>query len=218
MSAMNEQRDQARDNGESLFPQPPGSPEPAGHSPAEASPQPPRDPAQNTKQGTAVPPPHDVVTAFQLWVAVVALGVLIVPVRMIGMVLNIDDTTAMFMDQVEQQAALDLTYDQARLWSYVIVGVAGLLLLLLFGVLLLIAYAMRRGKQWARVMLTAIAVVLVVFAVPSLFGSGAGGGVTGFADSALGIVQAVLAAGTVVLMHRDESNRYFMRGRMNAQR
>lgn len=193
--------------GEPLFPQPPQrreEPLPGGSANPSASGRRAKPPGP--------PPPHDVQTAFQLWLAVIALGVLIVPLRIVGMALNIDDTTDMFMNQIEQQPALDMTYEQARVWSYVAVGVAGLLLLSLLGIVLAIAYAMRRGKQWARIALTAIAVFLVVFAVPAIFG-GAGTGWVAFFDSALGIVQAVLAAGSIVLMHREEPNQYFARGK-----
>ncbi|MBB3037477.1 hypothetical protein [Hoyosella altamirensis] len=162
-------------------------------------------------------PPHDVITAFQLWLGVIVIGVVIVPLRLVGMVMNIDETTDLFMDQFEQQSALDLTYEQARVWAYVITGVAGVLLLLLLSVLLAVAFTMRRGKPWARVALTAIGVVFGVFAVASVFGSG-DGGILSFFDSGLGIVQAVFAAGAIVLMHRDESNRYFTREKHDGNR
>ncbi|GGC74466.1 hypothetical protein GCM10011410_29710 [Hoyosella rhizosphaerae] len=153
-------------------------------------------------------PPHDVITAFQLWLGILALGIATIPVRVLLMVQNLDDSTAVLLEQVEQQDSLSLTEEQARMWATVAIGAVGVIFVLIFGALLVAAFAMRAGRPWARVVLTAVGIVLVVFAIPALFAGGQTG-VLPFVDSALGLVQAVLAVGAIIAMHREESNRYF---------
>lgn len=156
------------------------------------------------------PAPTDVVTAYQLWTGMVALGVVAAVLMVLMMVQDVDSLAA---EWVRQMAALDPQAptgdDQARVMAYLAIGVAGLLLLGFTALVQLFAWLMRRGQNWARALLTGLAAALVVIAVPTLFSAGATPNLLAFATSAVGIVHGVLAAGAIVLMHRAESNAYF---------
>lgn len=159
------------------------------------------------------PAPTDVVTAFQLWAAIVLLGV-VTAVLMTVMLIQDSDTLA--QEWLRQMAQLDPEANpdeqQANLMANIAIGIAGLVMVGFAGLVQLFAVLMRRGRNWARVILTGLAAALVVIAIPTLFSAGATPNTLAFAASAIGIVHGVLAAGALVLMHRAESNAYFRPG------
>ncbi|MBD8505929.1 hypothetical protein HT102_05465 [Hoyosella sp. G463] len=155
-------------------------------------------------------PPHDVVTAYHLWLVIILLGALAIPFRMARMAQDLDTLAEQLLEQTEQQSAdIELTLEQARVLAGVTIGILGLALLLLLGIILLAARAMLRGKQWGRVGLSALAIVLVVLAIPVFFVS-SGEGILLFIDSGITVVQAVFGVGAIIAMHRGESTRYFL--------
>lgn len=155
-------------------------------------------------------PPHDVVTAYQVWLIIILLGALAIPFRLARMGQDIDTLAERILEQSEQQSAdLELTLEQARIFSWVAIGMLGLVLLLLLGVILFAARAMLRGKQWGRVGLSALAIVFVLLAIPVFFAA-RGEGILVFIDSGISLVQAVFGVGALIAMHRAESTRYFL--------
>ncbi|WP_330250646.1 hypothetical protein OG874_31140 [Nocardia sp. NBC_00565] len=78
---------------------------------------------------------------------------------------------------------------------------------------LLVVYQLVRGKLWARTLLTAIGVWLVLIAVGTLFALESVTGAASLVAGAAAIVQGVLAAGAVYLSHRPDSTAYFQMNR-----
>ncbi|WP_433730904.1 hypothetical protein ACQP0C_04740 [Nocardia sp. CA-129566] len=78
---------------------------------------------------------------------------------------------------------------------------------------LLFVHQLVRGKLWARTLLTAIGVWLVLVAVGTLFALEAVTGAASLLAGGAAIVQGVLAAGAVYLSHRPDSTAYFQMNR-----
>ena len=70
---------------------------------------------------------------------------------------------------------------------------------------------MRHGRLWARMVLTMIGTITVVVALPQLFALGVDGGALSSVSGVAAVLQGVLSAGAIYLMHRKESNEYFSR-------
>lgn len=194
------------------------------------SPQPPQDPqpqypAQQPypqqqypyPQSPPVPPkpqpPVDVVTAFQLLCGVAGLGV----VNLFATLATALGDRANFADQLvrdvrAQDETVEITRSTAEGLLLIGFGLTAVLGLILTGVYLLFVFKMRAGRNWARMLVTMIGVMTVFVAIPTVFGLGAVGGAAAVVAGGAGILQAVLSVGAVVLMHRADSNRYFMPG------
>lgn len=155
-------------------------------------------------------PPVDVVTAFQLLCAVAALGV----VNMIASLLSVYSDRDTYVDQLladvaAQDASIHIGRDTAQSLLVVGLGVTALIGLGVTALYLLFVFKMRAGRNWARMLVTIIGVMTVFFAIPTVFGLVGSGGAALVAGGA-GILQAVASVGAIVLMHRAESNRYFL--------
>ncbi|MFX0579721.1 hypothetical protein [Nocardia nepalensis] len=85
----------------------------------------------------------------------------------------------------------------------VVIGLALAALALLF------VHQFVRGKLWARTLLTAIGVWLVLVAVGTMFALESVTGAASLVAGGAAIVQGVLAAGAVYLSHRPDSTAYF---------
>jgi drug/metabolite transporter (DMT)-like permease len=157
------------------------------------------------------PAPVDVETARHLWFGVVVLG-------LFGMVLglySVYSDRATFIDQLldemaRQDPSLELGSGTAETVMMIALGVSAVLALGFAALSWLIVNKMRAGKMWARTVLTVIGAVVVVTSLPSLFALGSAEGAVSVVSTVAGLLQAVLAAGAVVLMHRKESNAYFV--------
>jgi hypothetical protein len=90
-----------------------------------------------------------------------------------------------------------------------LIGSGVIITVLLGGLTVLLALKMRRGRNWARMLLTMGGVLAVSSAVPSIFGFGAATGVGAFVMGGTSIVQAVAAIGAIVMMFRSDSREYF---------
>ena len=158
------------------------------------------------------PVPVDVGTAAQLWWGVIAFGLV--------------DVTAMLIQLFGQRTELaeefskSLTTDQpdttvtiSNPESLVVagLGIAAVIALLVAGLFVLIVRKMERGRNWARMVLTIFGVMQGIGAISSLFGLASPDGTLALITGASGIVQGVLAVGAIVLLHRRESNAYFLR-------
>ena len=157
------------------------------------------------------PVPVDVGTAFQLWWGVAACG-LVNLLASLWAVLGDRDKYASQLreDMLARDPKAGLSEGTVNILFVGSLGVAVVLGILIAAVVLLIAHLMRKGRNWARQVLTFIGLLLVFFAVPPLLGLGADNGTVGWIAGAAGIVQAVLAAGSIFLMHRKSSNGYFL--------
>lgn len=189
----------------------PGTPQyPAG---------PPQYPGQHPGQYPAPPEqreqrpaPTDVVTAFQLWFVVAALGV----VYLVAALLFVNSDRVSFVDQLMDEFAkqqidpLPTRAEVDQLLTLGLIGTGVLLTLVLGGLTVLFAFKMRKGRNWARMLLTMAGVFTVFSALPTVFGAGPGGGAAALLMGGAGILQAVAAIGAIVLMHRKESNAYFL--------
>lgn len=182
---------------------PPADP---GPPPAEPYPQPPANEPQR-------PMPQDVGTASQLWWVVAALGLLQLFVAIPVIWADKDSFIDQLMDDPRvAEMEGEFTRDTAETLLMAGFGVVVVVALLFTAVFVLFVHFMRRGKNWARMVLTLLGVILAVQAVPVLFGLGAGDGGLGIiVMGGVQILQAVAIVGAIFLMHRKESNSYFLK-------
>lgn len=162
------------------------------------------------------PAPVDVETARHLWWAVMGLGLLSLLLTLV----MVNGERSVFAEQLVedvklQDPTLPLTLESAE--GYL---TAALVVMALVGVgfaalTLYWVKKMRLGRLWARTVLTIIGTITVVLALPQLFGFGVDGGALQIVMSVAGILQGVVAAGAIYLMHRKESNAYFVGSRSN---
>ncbi|TQF68875.1 hypothetical protein FK531_12365 [Rhodococcus spelaei] len=153
----------------------------------------------------------DVLTAFQLLCGVAALGV----VNLFASLATVYGDRATYVDQLmrdmrAQDPTLDFSASTMDALMLVALGMSALIGLGVTALYLLFVFKMRRGRNWARMLVTMAGVLMVFLAVPTLFGLGAGGGAGAMVSGGASILQAVLSVGAVVLMHRTDSNRYFL--------
>lgn len=160
------------------------------------------------------PAPVDVETARHLWWGVAGLGMLTLLMTLVAVFGNKTAFAQQLVDDVTaQDASIPLTLDAAETYMTV-----ALVFMMFTGAAFtaLVVYwvgKMRLGRLWARTVLTMIGTVTVVLAVPQLFGFGVDGGALQVVMSVAGILHGVLAAGAIYLMHRKESNEYFLASR-----
>lgn len=160
------------------------------------------------------PAPVDVETARHLLWGVTGLGLL----SLLMTLIMVNGERSVFAQQLVddikvQDPSLPLTLESAE--TYLTVA---LVMMALFGIgfAALFTYwveKMRMGRLWARALLTMIGTVTVVLALPQLFGFGVDGGALQIVMSVVSILQGVLAAGAIYLLHRKESNAYFLASR-----
>ncbi|WP_395704789.1 hypothetical protein [Rhodococcus ruber] len=158
------------------------------------------------------PTPVDVETAFQLWCAVAVLGLVYLGASVLLMWERRDE----FVDQMTAELArqtppVDMPRESLESLLPLGFGITAVLGLVFTGLFVLVAFAMRRGRNWARMLLTMIGVFLTVTAIPTVFGVGALGGGAGLVIGLVSILQGVCSVGAIVLMHRREPNLYFLR-------
>lgn len=160
------------------------------------------------------PAPVDVETARHLWWGVALLGMINLVVTLFVVYGDKSVFAQQLVDDVEaQDASIALSVESAEgyltaaLVVMVLIG-AGFGALFVFWV-----NKMRMGRMWARMLLTMIGTVTVVLSIPQLFGFGSNDGATAIVLGVVGILQGVLAAGAIYLMHRKESNEYFLASR-----
>lgn len=159
------------------------------------------------------PMPQDVGTASQLWWVVAALGFL----QLLFALPVIWRDKDSFVDQLMDDPRItemdgEFTRETAESLLMVGFGVVVVVALVFTALFVLFVHFMRRGKNWARIVLTFLGVMIAVQAVPVLFGIGTGDGDLGIvALGGVQILQAVAVVGAIVLMHRKDSSRYFLK-------
>lgn len=189
----------------------PGSQDPWPGTPQYPAPMPPVQHRDGQKQDGQKPIPTDVVTAFQLWFVVAALGIVYLVAALAFAYGDRDAFVDQVVDELAKQSDTVLARaDVEQLFVFAIIATGVFLSVVLTGLLTLFAFKMRRGRNWARMLLTMIGVFTVFSAIPTIFGIGAGTGPAALMMGGAGILQAVAAIGAIVLMHRKESNEYFL--------
>ncbi|MEE2033589.1 hypothetical protein [Rhodococcus chondri] len=157
------------------------------------------------------PIPADVTTAYQLWCGVLVLAVVNLVASVIGMWSGREALVDLMVEMSSEPALEGVTREQLDSAVPAVIGLTAVGGLAIVGVLYLVVRQLRRAKNWARMALTMIGVFMTLSTLPTVFGVGVGGGTGGWALGIIGIVQAVLTVGAIVLMHRRESNLYFLR-------
>ncbi|WP_433524608.1 hypothetical protein ACQPZ2_05630 [Nocardia pseudovaccinii] len=157
-------------------------------------------------------PPEDIRTARQLWWGVIGFGIL----QMLGSVVAAFQQRKDFAQKMFDQVHVgdpNFTMANAELMVSLAFVVAVVIGLALAAFALLFVHQFVRGKLWARTLLTAVGVWLVLVAVGTLFALEAVTGAASLVAGAAAIVQGVLAAGAVYLSHRPDSTAYFQMNR-----
>jgi hypothetical protein len=159
--------------------------------------------------------PTDVGTAFQLWWGIAGFGIVNLMATIVTAIGQRGTYAQQLLDDMrarDPKVALKLS-DVELLVTAGFLGSA-FVGLAVAGLVLLVAHKMRKGRFWARTLLTAIGAILVIVAVPTLFGLGDAHGPMAVVMGGAAIVQAVLAGGAIVLTHRPDANDYFVRKRV----
>uniref|UniRef100_UPI002480557F hypothetical protein n=1 Tax=Nocardia pseudovaccinii TaxID=189540 RepID=UPI002480557F len=157
-------------------------------------------------------PPEDIRTARQLWWGVIGFGIL----QMLGSVVAAFQQRKDFAQKMFDQVHVgdpNFTMANAELMVSLAFVVAVVIGLALAAFALLFVHQFVRGKLWARTLLTAVGVWLVLVAIGTLFALEAVTGAASLVAGAAAIVQGVLAAGAVYLSHRPDSTVYFQMNR-----
>ena len=158
-------------------------------------------PGFGTPPGTrpTMPAPKEVIRATQLMIASVVIGVL-------GAIITFASGDAI-KDSI-RQGDPTLTQDQVNSAYSLIVGTAVVFGLVFAVLYLLLAWQVRKGKNWARIVTWVLAGLGVLGGLLGLFGDGTG------LEKALNVVQLLIAIGIIVLLTRRPANEYFaaMRG------
>ena len=182
---------------------PPARPEQSG---APAGPAEPTEPA--------APPPEEIHTAWVLWLAAAAFG-------LVGMLINAATasfsdlpaaTRDAFRDVVADTGAVDISVEDMFSIS---LAVGAVVALLAAAVTVWLAFRLRAGKGWARTMLDIVAVFLIVDAVSVIVGvfggvavAGERGDVVSFIVIALQILAGLCAATAVWRQHKAEAMKF----------
>ncbi len=157
------------------------------------------------------PVPTDITTAYQLWCGVLGLAVVTLVASLADMVSRRTELVDLMVEMAQDPAFEGVSTEQLESAVPLLVGLTAALGLAVIGLLYLVVRQIRRAKNWARMLLTLLGVFMSLSTLPTVFGVGVGGGTVGWILGFVGIVQAVLTVGAIVLMHRKESNLFFLR-------
>jgi hypothetical protein len=157
------------------------------------------------------PVPVDVGTACQLWWGVIGVGI----VNLIAAVTFLFGERKQFTEQLVEEMAKDnpnlpMQQDSANLLFALGLMTVVIIALALAVVAGLFVHFMREGRNWARMIVTMVGVVVIFVGVQLVFGIGTLDGPAAVVTGAASIIQAVLVVGATVLLHRQESNAYFL--------
>ncbi|MEE2059386.1 hypothetical protein [Rhodococcus artemisiae] len=156
------------------------------------------------------PIPQDIVTAYQLWCGVLVLTVVTLLFGAYDLWNGRTDLVDMMTEMTADTGTQELSRSDLDAAIPLVVILTVVFGLAIVGLLYLVVRKMCKGRNWARMALTLIGVFMTLSTLPTVFGVGVGGG-SGLALGVISIVQAVLTVGAIVLMHRRESNAYFLR-------
>lgn len=171
---------------------------PPGYPPPDYPQQPGQQGAAQPPAAPAGPPPQQVQTSFLLWAVIVLL-------QLVGIALTFAERETLRAAAEEQARARDGgRIDPQAVDTIVTVGlVFGVVLAVLFAAAILVcAIFMRRGRNWARIVLAVLGGLLALFALVSLVG----GTVSAVVQSLLTLVVVIAA---LVLMFTEPANTWF---------
>ncbi|MDV6263523.1 hypothetical protein [Rhodococcoides yunnanense] len=163
---------------------------------------------------TPRPAPVDVETARHLWWGVALIGALSALYSVWTLFGAREEFAQSLLDELAaQNAAADMTVESTQSMVTVMLVVT-IFVVLGFGALFLFwVKRMRAGKMWARMLLTVIGSFIVFTTILDLFAMASTAGAMNIVMGVLSIGQGVVAAGAIYLMHRRESNEYFVASR-----
>lgn len=172
-------------------------PNPYGYGPPARPPRPPR--------------PVDVRTSFELWLVVAALSVVSVVAQVFVLLADTDRSADTLLRELRRRdPGAKVDHADAVFYFHLSIGLFAVISALLIAALIGLAFLMRAGRNWARVLLCAVGAMLIVFGIRSIFGGGADAGASGVLLQVATILQGVAAAGAVVLLYRKDANSYFL--------
>lgn len=156
--------------------------------------------------GSAGPAPVDVQTSFKLWILNVVLGVLAAVLTFF----TINDQLALGLDEAARTTP-GVTREQLETGLLVAAIAGGVFYLVLLGLMLLFVFKMRAGRNWARIVLTVLGGIGLVFALFGLPGTFAlfAMGILGVLVGLLSLVGIVLTAAAIFFMFRPAASAYF---------
>ncbi|NUS44331.1 MAG: hypothetical protein HOQ24_11665 [Mycobacteriaceae bacterium] len=161
-------------------------------------------------QPSLAPAPPDLDTARTLWRWSAVLSVLALVPTAITLAGMRGTLAKEMLDQLRAgDKNADFTLAQMEQAVVVMIVIVVVLGAAIAGLVVFAADRMRRGKLGSRVLLTILGVLQIISAFGALLGAGLDRSGVTMAGDALNILEAVLAGGAIVLMHRPESNRYF---------
>ncbi|WP_190820566.1 hypothetical protein [Saccharopolyspora pogona] len=116
------------------------------------------------------------------------------------------------LQQVLEETAVQgqpLTMEQARgIYSAVLVMLT-VIVAIIAALWIMFLFFMRRGRNWARIVITVVGAVWILLTLPSIAGGAAGG----VASALLSMLQVLTVAATIVFAYLAPSNQYFQAGR-----
>lgn len=179
-----------------------GPSEPEGQSrPFEPMPSAPALNEQELSQ-VAVARPKSVDNAFLAWIIATAIGIVGL---IVSLTLGSDQIRDTARASLERQGRSFTEQDVDNL-ATLSKTIAIVIVLILTALYLFFMFKMRAGRNWARITLTVLGALGVVFIVINL-GSAAA------VSLVISLVQAVLIVAAVVFMYRPDANQYFSAGR-----
>jgi len=155
--------------------------------------------------GGAIVPPRDVQTSFWLWIGVIVLGV-------IGAIVAFVQLGSL---GPQIAAAAGATGDSAATAVTVGIVIGGVVALVIVALELLFAIFMRRGRNWARSVLTVFGALGILISLPGLLGgstatiNGQVVGTGSVASTILTVLSIILTVAAIVFAFRKPANDYF---------
>ncbi|MBA2309402.1 MAG: hypothetical protein H0W01_08935 [Pseudonocardiales bacterium] len=157
----------------------------------------PTNPAEQPR--AAGPAPKEVETAFRLLMANVVIGI-------IGSILSFATIPSLVDERIRTS---DLPNVEAAVRTGIIIGVViGLVILALY---IFFAFQMRGGKNWARITLTVLGALSVVFTLIGIgtYSSLIATGLFGVLSVVISLIQLGLVIAAIYFMFRPAANAYF---------
>ncbi|RKT84939.1 hypothetical protein SAMN05421805_101131 [Saccharopolyspora antimicrobica] len=155
------------------------------------------------EQDSAAPRPGTVDGAFWAGIAAVVVGFAI----LVTSFLMVSDAELQVV--IEESAAQGqlLSPEQARaVYTGVLVLVTAIVAVIA-ALWIMFLFFLRKGRNWARIVVTAVGAVWILLTLPSV----TGGSVGGAAAALLAVLQVLTVAATIVLAYLTPSNEYFRR-------
>jgi hypothetical protein len=150
---------------------------------------------------TAGPAPKEVETAFRLLMANVALGI-------IAAIVTFSSISSVVDQRLRDQGLSATTTESALRATYITGAVVALIFL---GLYVFFAFQMRGGKNWARITLTVLGALSVIFGLIGIGGYSAllASGFLGVLSVIISLAQLVLIVAAIYFMFRPAANAYF---------